>query len=48
VNTAAETEARRRRLGPASASYAPFVPAIVLLGGFFLVPLGIIVIYGFW
>jgi spermidine/putrescine transport system permease protein len=26
----------------------PFLPAVVLLGGFFLVPLGIIVCYSFW
>ena len=39
---------RPRRLAPAVASYAPFLPAVVLLGGFFLVPLGIIVCYSFW
>ncbi|MFY9579526.1 MAG: ABC transporter permease [Gaiellaceae bacterium] len=48
LNTVAEPDSPRRRLGPASASYAPFLPAVVLLGGFFLVPLGIIVIYSFW
>src|SRR5437764_14082902 len=37
-----------RRAAPAVASYAPFLPAVVLLGGFFLVPLGIIVCYSFW
>jgi spermidine/putrescine transport system permease protein len=37
-----------RRVLPAVASYLPFVPAVVLLGGFFLVPLGIIVCYSFW
>jgi ABC-type spermidine/putrescine transport system permease subunit I len=36
----------RRRVAPAQ--YLPFLPAIVLLGGFFLVPLGIIVCYSFW
>ncbi len=39
---------RPRRLLPAVASYTPFLPAVVLLGGFFLVPLGIIVCYSFW
>ena len=39
---------RTRRVAPAAASYAPFLPAVVLLGGFFLVPLGIIVCYSFW
>src|SRR5919201_6480535 len=39
---------RPGRAGPAVASYAPFLPAVVLLGGFFLVPLGIIVCYSFW
>jgi ABC-type spermidine/putrescine transport system permease subunit I len=37
---------RRARNG--IAQYLPFLPAIVLLGGFFLVPLGIIVCYSFW
>jgi spermidine/putrescine transport system permease protein len=37
-----------RRVLPAVASYVPFLPAVVLLGGFFLVPLGIIVCYSFW
>jgi spermidine/putrescine transport system permease protein len=37
-----------RRGRPALAQYAPFLPAVVLLGGFFLVPLGIIVCYSFW
>jgi len=35
-------------VGPAAASYSPFLPAVLLLGGFFLVPLGIIVCYSFW
>src|SRR5436190_11161670 len=39
---------RPRRAAPAVAQYAPFLPAVVLLGGFFLVPLGIIVCYSFW
>ena len=39
---------RRRRFAQASASYAGFLPAIVLFGAFFLVPLGIIVCYSFW
>jgi ABC-type spermidine/putrescine transport system permease subunit I len=39
---------RPRRGAPAVAQYAPFLPAVVLLGGFFLVPLGIIVCYSFW
>jgi ABC-type spermidine/putrescine transport system permease subunit I len=38
----------KRRLGAALASYGAFLPAILLLGGFFLVPLGIIVVYSFW
>jgi ABC-type spermidine/putrescine transport system permease subunit I len=39
---------RRRRFAVASASYAGFLPAVVLFGAFFLVPLGIIVCYSFW
>src|SRR5947207_6030638 len=39
---------RPRRAGSAAVQYVPFLPAIVLLGGFFLVPLGIIVCYSFW
>jgi ABC-type spermidine/putrescine transport system permease subunit I len=39
---------RPRRAGSAAAQYVPFLPAVVLLGGFFLVPLGIIVCYSFW
>ena len=46
--TSVPTAERRRRVLPAVASYLPFLPAIVLLGGFFLVPLGIIVCYSFW
>ncbi len=38
----------RRRLGSAVSAYGAFLPAILLLGGFFLVPLGIIVVYSFW
>jgi len=37
-----------RRLRAALAAYGGFLPAILLLGGFFLVPLGIIVVYSFW
>jgi spermidine/putrescine transport system permease protein len=37
-----------RRVASALSSYGAFLPAIVLLGGFFLVPLGIIVFYSFW
>jgi ABC-type spermidine/putrescine transport system permease subunit I len=40
--------ARSRRLGAGLTSYAGFLPAVVLLGLFFLVPLGIIVCYSFW
>ena len=36
------------RIGTGLVQYAGFVPAIVLLGLFFLVPLGIIVCYSFW
>ena len=36
------------RIGSAVASYGGFAPAIVLLGLFFLVPLGIIACYSFW
>ena len=39
---------RPGRAAPAVAQYVPFLPAVVLLGGFFLVPLGIIVCYSFW
>jgi len=53
--TTAETAAsaptgRRRgaRVGSGLASYVGFVPAILLLGLCFLVPLGIIVCYSFW
>jgi ABC-type spermidine/putrescine transport system permease subunit I len=45
VAPSAERPARRRT---ALGSYAPFLPAVLLLGGFFLVPLGIIVVYSFW
>ena len=38
----------RGRLTRAVTAYAAFLPAVVLLGGFFLVPLGIIVLYSFW
>lgn len=39
---------RSQQLGEAAASYAGFLPAVLLLGGFFVVPLGIIVCYSFW
>jgi ABC-type spermidine/putrescine transport system permease subunit I len=45
---AATAPAPRRRIVPALGAYGGFLPAIVLLGGFFLVPLGIIVVYSFW
>jgi ABC-type spermidine/putrescine transport system permease subunit I len=32
----------------AAASYAGFIPAVLLLGGFFVIPLVIIVLYSFW
>jgi spermidine/putrescine transport system permease protein len=44
----APAERRASRIGPAVGSYGGFLPAILLLGGFFLVPLGIIVVYSFW
>ena len=40
--------ARLPRVGRAALEYAGFLPTIVLLGLFFLVPLGIIVCYSFW
>jgi ABC-type spermidine/putrescine transport system permease subunit I len=39
---------RRKRFAAASASYVGFLPAVVLFGVFFLVPLAIIVLYSFW
>ena len=51
MTVAAAVPARRARLprvADALASYIGFIPAIVLLGLFFLVPLGIIVCYSFW
>ncbi len=46
---AAESRSRRSsRLVSRLAPYAGFLPAVVLLGLFFLVPLGIIVCYSFW
>jgi spermidine/putrescine transport system permease protein len=51
VTTAVAAAPRRARLlglGTRFASYSGFVPAIILLGLFFLVPLGIIVCYSFW
>jgi len=51
MSATAATEAPRepsRRLGSGLLSYVGFVPASILLGLFFLVPLGIIVCYSFW
>ena len=45
---AAPREPLPARIGSALASYGGFAPAIVLLGLFFLVPLGIIACYSFW
>jgi ABC-type spermidine/putrescine transport system permease subunit I len=48
---AAELEAPRGRARPRASSltqYAGFLPALVLFGLFFLVPLGLIVAYSFW
>jgi spermidine/putrescine transport system permease protein len=39
---------RARRLWTALAAYGGFLPAAILLGGFFVVPLGIILCYSFW
>jgi spermidine/putrescine transport system permease protein len=44
----ARTSRPARRIGPAVTAYGGFLPAVLLLGGFFLVPLGIIVVYSFW
>ena len=49
--TVSETGAvvlRRNRLASAAASYSGFLPAVVLFGGFFLVPLGIKWLQGRW
>jgi ABC-type spermidine/putrescine transport system permease subunit I len=46
--TAPPRRLRAPRLGRAALEYAGFVPAVVLLGLFFLVPLAIIVCYSFW
>jgi len=51
VSVTAAAAPRRVRLPPVATgfvSYLGFLPAIVLLGLFFLVPLGIIVCYSFW
>jgi len=45
---AADADGRARTFLPRVAQYLGFAPAIVLLGLFFLVPLGIIVCYSFW
>jgi ABC-type spermidine/putrescine transport system permease subunit I len=48
ASVTAPRASRARRVGPVLGGYVAFLPAIVLLGGFFLVPLGIIVVYSFW
>ncbi len=51
MSVTAAAAPRRVRLPPVATgfvSYLGFLPAIVLLGLFFLVPLGIIVCYSFW
>jgi spermidine/putrescine transport system permease protein len=48
VTSAAANPVEERRPRARPSSYAGFAPAILLLGGFFLVPLGIIVCYSFW
>jgi len=46
---AAEVRGRSRsRRGSSLAQYAGFLPALVLFGVFFLLPLGLIVAYSFW
>jgi ABC-type spermidine/putrescine transport system permease subunit I len=37
-----------RAAGRGSTQYAGFIPALILFGGFLLVPLGIVVCYSFW
>ncbi len=39
---------RSQQLWEATVSYLGFLPALILLGGFFVVPLGIICCYSFW
>ena len=51
MSATAETRGGGRWRGRASSilsSYGGFAPAIVLIGGFFFVPLGIVVAYSFW
>jgi ABC-type spermidine/putrescine transport system permease subunit I len=48
LTATAPARSRASRLGSRLFSYAGFVPAIVLLGLCFLVPLAIIVCYSFW
>ena len=48
VTAEAPRRLRTPRFGRAALDYVGFAPAIVLLGLFFLVPLGIIVCYSFW
>ena len=39
---------RAGRLSRVASSYGGFVPVALLLGAFFLIPLGLIVLYSFW
>ncbi len=48
MSAAEHAEPRGRRFGRGLAGYSGFLPALLLLGLFFLVPLGIIVCYSFW
>src|SRR5947209_617142 len=48
TDAAVPPRARVPRVAAGLASYVAFLPAIVLLGLFFLVPLGIVVCYSFW
>jgi spermidine/putrescine transport system permease protein len=45
---AAETSPRPGRLRRVASSYGGFVPVALLLGAFFLVPLGLVVLYSLW
>jgi ABC-type spermidine/putrescine transport system permease subunit I len=48
ATTAAPRRASLARAGNSLVGYLGFLPATILLGLFFLVPLGIIVVYSFW
>jgi ABC-type spermidine/putrescine transport system permease subunit I len=48
VQPAEKQTAAGRGVGTATGQYAGFLPALVLYGVFFLVPLGLIVAYSFW